>query len=222
MFFVSRKPPVSKSNCSGRDRHIEENCCCTVGKSLRARSRSLSSSNEPHDAGQGGLLPDSRNADSKASATGDRSRNDFAARSLRDCPRLAGNHRLVNIGGPLGDCAIRRNPGSGPYKDNVADAQLREWNRLSVRTAYTFGSVREQRGEGIERAASLGNGSHFQPMAEDHDGDQRCDFPPDFNLEEPECCCERCPEGDYDRQADESHHAGLAVGKFAPCSTDED
>src|SRR5713101_9823276 len=59
-------------------------------------------------------------------------------------------------------------------------------------------------------------------MAEDHDGDQRCDFPPDFNLEEAECCGERCAKGDHDRQADESHHAGLAVGKFAPSPTDED
>src|SRR5258708_5924820 len=121
MFFVSGKPPVCESNCSGSDRYIEENCCCTVGKSLRARSRSLCSSNEPHDAGQGGLLADSRNAPSKASATCDRSSNDLAARPLRDCPRLAGNHRLVNIVGPLGDWAIGPNPGPWPDKDNVAD-----------------------------------------------------------------------------------------------------
>jgi hypothetical protein len=59
-------------------------------------------------------------------------------------------------------------------------------------------------------------------MAEDHNRDQRCEFPPNVNLEEAECCGERCPEGDYDRQADEGHHAGLAAGKFAPRPADED
>ena len=59
-------------------------------------------------------------------------------------------------------------------------------------------------------------------MAEDHDRDQRREFPPDFDLEEAECCGERRAKGDYDRQADEGHHAGLVVGKFAPCPADED
>jgi hypothetical protein len=58
-------------------------------------------------------------------------------------------------------------------------------------------------------------------MAEDHDRDQRCEFPPNVNLKEAECCGERCPEGDYDRQADEGHHAGRAVGKFAPRPADK-
>jgi hypothetical protein len=59
-------------------------------------------------------------------------------------------------------------------------------------------------------------------MSEDHDRDQRCEFPPYFNLEEAEGCSEGCPEGDYDRQADEGHHSRLAVSKFAPRLADED
>ena len=141
---------------------------------------------------------------------------------FRDRPGLAGNHRLVNIGGALDDRAIRRNASSGPDKDNVVHFQLRNWNGLSLGSVYTFGSVWEECGERIERATSLGNGSHFEPMAEDHDRDQRCEFPPDFNLEEAEGCGERRSKGDYDRQADEGHHAGLAVGKFAPCPANED
>ena len=140
---------------------------------------------------------------------------------LRDCPGLARNHRLVNIGGPLDNCAIRRNALSGPHKDNVPQLQLRERNGLDLVSGYTFGRVWEQCGECVERATSLGNGSHFQPMTEDHDRNQRCQFPPDFNLEETEGCCERRSKGDDDRQADEGHHAGLAVGKFSPCPTEE-
>ncbi|HEY5177996.1 MAG TPA: hypothetical protein VII95_20765 [Terriglobales bacterium] len=100
--------------------------------------------------------------------------------------------------------------------------QLSDWNDLGLGSAYTFGCVWEQCSECIERTTSLGNGLHFQPMAEDHDRNQRCEFPPDFNLEKAECCGERRPKGDYDRQADECHHAGLAVGKFDPCPSDED
>ena len=79
---------------------------------------------------------------------------------------------------------------------------------MNLASAYTFGSVREERGECIERATSLGNSSHFQPVAEDHDRDQRREFPPDLDLEEAECCGDRRTKGNYDRQADERHHAG--------------
>ena len=60
---------------------------------------------------------------------------------LRDRPGLAGNHRLVNIGSALNDRAICRDAGSGPDEDNVAHVQRRDWNRFSLRAAYTFGSV---------------------------------------------------------------------------------
>jgi hypothetical protein len=171
---------------------------------------------------EGRLLPDCRNADSKASASSDRSRNDLTALCLRDRPGLAGNHGLVNIGGAFDDCAVRRHAGSGSDKDNVPHFQLRNWNGLSLGSPYTFGSVREQRSERIERATSLGNGSHFQPMTEDHDRDQRCEFPPDFDLEETDGGGKGRSKGDYDRQADEGHHARLAVGKLAPCPAKED
>ena len=99
--------------------------------------------------------------------------------------------------------------------------QLGERNSLNLRTAYTFCSVWEQRGECIERAASLGNSSHFQPVAKDHNRNQRCQFPPDFDLEKAECCGERRSKGNCDCQADEGHHAGLVVRQLAPCTTDE-
>ena len=66
--------------------------------------------------------------------------------------------------------------------------QLRKRNGLDLCAAHTFGSVWEQRGECVERAKSLRNGSHFQPMAEDHDRYQRREFPPYLDLEEAEGC----------------------------------
>src|SRR5262249_25160586 len=81
--------------------------------------------------------------------------------------------------------------------------------------------VRQQRGERIERATRLGNRSHFQPVAEDHDGNQRREFPPDLDLEKAKGCSQRCAKGNYDRQADKRHHARLAVRNLVPCPTYE-
>ena len=87
--------------------------------------------------------------------------------------------------------------------------------------AYAFSGVREQGGKCIERTASLGNCPHFQPVAEDHDRDQRRKFPPNVNFKEAECRSERRSKSDNDRQADQRHHARLVIGKFASCSADE-
>ena len=146
----------------------------------------------------------------------------FGGCRFRDRFGLAGDHGLVNVGSALNDRAVCRNAGSGPDKHDVANAQLGEWNSLSVCALYPFSGVREQGGECVQRATSLGNGPHFQPVPEDHDRNQRRDFPPHVNLEEAECRRERCSKSDDDRQADQRHHARRVIGKLAPCPADED
>ncbi len=172
MFLVARKPPVGKCNRAGNDGDVKKDRGGTVRKSLRARARSLRRGDEPHDSGESGLVPNCRDADAKASATGNCSRNDFGTCPLRYRFGLARDHGLVNIGSALNDSAICGNAGSGPDENDVANAQLREGNRLSFCAVYALSGVREQGGECIERATSLGNGPHFQPVAEDHDRDQ--------------------------------------------------
>jgi hypothetical protein len=66
---------------------------------------------------------------------------------------------------------------------------------------------------------SLGNRPHFQPVAQDHDRRQGCEFPPDFDLEQAESSRQRCAERNRDPQADEGHHAGLTVSNLAPRPT---
>ena len=203
------------------DRDVKKDRGGTVGKSLRARARGLGGGDKPHDSGESGLVPDCGNSDAKTSATGNCSRDNLGTWSLRHRFGLAGNHGLVNIGRALNNHSICRNTASGPNKNDVANAQLRERNRFSIVALDTFGSVRKKGGERIERAARLGNGSHFKPVTEEHDRNQRREFPPNVNLEQAECRSERSSKCGYDPQADESHHAGLVIGKFAPCSADE-
>ena len=59
-------------------------------------------------------------------------------------------------------------------------------------------------------------------MAEQHNGDQRCKLPPDLDFEETKGPREGGAKGDDDCQADERHHPGLVIDKFAPGSADED
>src|SRR4029077_5523012 len=108
----------------------------------------------------------------------------------------------------------------GPDEDNVTHLQLRERNGFGLRAPYALGSVREKRSEGGERATSLGNSPHLQPMAEEHDGDERRELPPDLDFEEANSPRERRAKGDDDCQGDERHHAGLVIDKFAPGSAD--
>jgi hypothetical protein len=67
----------------------------------------------------------------------------------------------------------------------------------------------------------LSDGAHFQPVTENHNSDQRGEFPPDLHLEQAECSAERRPKGDENPQADECHHARLAVSYFSKCTAEK-
>jgi hypothetical protein len=182
----------------------------------------LRSRNQPHDSGQSGLLSDCYDADSKVSTAGDSACDNSSPRALGHSSGLTGDQRFVNIGGPLDDRTIRRDAAPGPDEDDFAHLQLRDRNGFGLRALYALGSVREKRSERIERATSLGNRSHLQPMAEEHDGDERTELPPDLDFEEAKSSRERRAKGDADCQADERHHAGLVIDKLAPGSAEED
>ena len=102
---------------------------------------------------------------------------------------------------PVDDRAIRRDPSSGPDKDNVTHLQFRQGNYLNFRAIYALSSIRKQGGQGIERAMSLRNRSHFQPVAENHDRNQRRKLPPHFDLEQAECRGERSNKRNNDGQS---------------------
>ena len=217
--FVQFQAHYTAYNLFGGARRLD--IAGTVGKDLRAGGRRLCGGNQPHDAGEGGLLADCGHADPKASTAGNRSRDHGRTLSLQDRFRLARNHRLVNICDAFDDGAIRRDAGSGPDKDHVTHVQFRQWHGVNFRTGYTLSSVWKQRGECIERSSSLGNGSHFEPVAQNHYRNQRCEFPPHFDLEEAKCRSQRRTKRDDDGQTDERHHAWLMVGKLTLCPPHE-
>src|SRR5262249_23274809 len=202
--------------------YIEKECGGSVCECLCARPGSLRSSNQPHDAREGGLLSHRGYADSQASTTGNRSRDDAIPRSFCDLPRLARNRGLVNIGSAFEDCAMRRDSGSGTNQDDVPYLQVSQRYGLDLGTAHPFSGVGQQCGQRIECATGLGNSSHFQPVAQKHDRNKRREFPPDLYSEEAEAGGKQSAKGNCDCQADKRHHARLVVLKLVPRPTKED
>ncbi len=68
----------------------------------------------------------------------------------------------------------------------------------------------------------LAEGTHLEPMAEKHDRDEQCQLPPVVQVEPTERRRGAGDERDSDREADEQHHAGLALLQLIPPSLQED
>ena len=135
---------------------------------------------------------------------------------------LARDHRLVHVGRPLDDQAIGRDPRSWTDEHDIVHLQRADRHLLGAIGNHPLGRVRQQSREGRERALCLRDRPHLEPVPEQHDRDQRGQFPPDLDLEEAERAGPRGHEGDDDRQRDEGHHPRLAVGQLALGSSDED
>src|SRR5262249_9893698 len=84
-----------------------------------------------------------------------------------------------------------------------------------------YGGVRQQLRELFERTLRLGDRAHLDPVAEDHDRDERGQLPPEVYSGEAEGHREAEPERNADREGDERHHPGPAVGKLADRALDE-
>ncbi len=50
-----------------------------------------------------------------------------------------------------------------------------------------FGIIGEQGREGVERAGCLSDGTHLEPVAEQHHHDQRRELPPEVEVADTQC-----------------------------------
>src|SRR5262249_46265516 len=83
------------------------------------------------------------------------------------------------------------------------------------------GGVRQQLRELGERALRLRDRAHLDPVAENHDRDERSELPPEIHSRESERDGEAEHESNADREGDERHHPGATVGELAPGALDE-
>ena len=79
---------------------------------------------------------------------------------------LARDHRLVDVGVPVDDLSVGRHSGAGPDEHDVVDLQGADRHLLGAIGGHPLGRVRQQRGEGRERALGLGDRAHLEPVAQ--------------------------------------------------------
>jgi len=112
--------------------------------------------------------------------------HDACTRSLRDRPRLAGDHRLVELGFALHDRPVGGNARARTHEHDVADAQRRNrYRRRSSVGVDAFGLVGEELGQRGQRRARLPERLHLEPVAEQHDRDEGGELPPELEIEHP-------------------------------------
>ena len=113
-----------------------------------------------------------------------------------------------------------RAPGRTSTTSSNCNALIGTSSVPSAATRSAVSGSRAARAESAPCACAIDRISSQWP--EQHDRDQGGQFPPDLDLEEAERAGPRGHEGDDDRQRDEGHHPGLAVGQLALGSADED
>ena len=131
---------------------------------------------------------------------------------LGDRARLAGDHRLVELGLALDDHAVGRDTAAGPHEHDVAE---RERRRVATVSTLPSASTRSaSSGSSSARAASadlgLAERLHLLPVAEQHDRDQRGQLPPEVEVEPPEAGGHRRRVRHGDGHRDQQHHPRAA------------
>ena len=103
---------------------------------------------------------------------------------LRDRPRLAGDHRLVDLGLAVDDRAVGRHARARAHEHDVAQARAPRAGTVSTPSSVTrSASSGKQLGERGERALRLADGLHLEPVAEQHDHDEERELPPEVEVE---------------------------------------
>ena len=166
------------------------------------------------DPGEGGVIADCGDSDADRGVGRHGAGDDTIADRFDHCFRFSGDHRLVELGFTVLDRPIGRDSPTGTNEHQLSFAELPQRDGPCGAVLDHFGFVGEQRRESGERALCLADCFHHLPVAEQHDGDQRRQFPPELEVEPAEARRHRrCPR-DGDRHRDQQHHPGCTVSNF--------
>jgi hypothetical protein len=111
---------------------------------------------------------------------------------------------------------------TGTHEDDVAEAQLRDGHDFGAAFEDALRFVGKQLGQRRQRSAGAPDRGHLLPVAKQHDRHKGRQLPPELQVEQAGRRRKAGREGHGDGERDEQHHAGLAVGQFAPASDEED
>jgi len=197
--------------------HVEQPASCAVCEQLGSRFRFLGFINEPHDARQRRLLARLRDFDAETSVLVDRPGDDLHSGRFVNGTGLARDHRLVDGRLAFDDFAVGRHARARTDEYDIVFAEFGNGYFLGIPAlGDTLGGVRHEFRQFVERAGGLSDRPHLHPVAQEHDVDQRNEFPEERRRPLEEQTADGVDERDGDRQRDEHHHPRLAVLEFRP------
>jgi hypothetical protein len=207
---------------TGADGHVREDHCGAVGDVLRSRFRCLRLRDEPHDAGERGLIADARDADPKRSRTVDRAGDRLGTRTLAHRPRLSCERGLVNVGLAIDDLTVGGDAAARSHEHDVALSQLGDGYLFDPVTGDPVGRVGQELRQLRQRAFRTPDRAHLDPVTEQHDVHERRELPVEALALDPERRRYAVEVGRGDAYRDERHHAGQTRLDLVCCGTEED
>ncbi len=212
--LTEEKPHAGRDRC-GTECDVEQERSSAVGDGLGPRLGFLRFGHQALDAAEGRIFADGRDFDANRVVGGDRACDHVVAGGLRHRVGLTCQHRLIDLSGPVEDLAVRGDSSAGTHQQAVADGEIRDRDGGDVVVLVDpLGVVGKELGESSEGALGLADGLHLLPMAEEHDHDEACQFPPELEVERIGERQQRSTERHRDRQCDQQHHPGLALPGF--------
>ncbi len=208
---LGRRQPGDDRDHRGAKGHVEQQRRSPVGEHLSAGLRLLSLGDEELDPGQSRVCANCFDLDPNRVVGRNGPGDHSLARPFCNRFRLAGHHRLVDVHFSGGDRSIGRHPAAGSDENFVTYRELGNGDRFGACRGNSVCLVRQQIGERSEGAAGLADGAHLHPVAEQHDGDEGRELPPELEVKPAESGGGRSDVGDRDRHTDQKHHPGLAI-----------
>ena len=179
--------------------------------------------NHALDPGQGGVPACSLHPDADGVVGGHGTGDHLVTGVAEDGTGFAGDHRLIEFGGSLDDGSVGRHPGTGPHQHDVVDDQLGDGHGAGGPVNDFLGLIRQQGSQRVKRGGRGPESTHLQPVAQQHDGHQQGQLPPEVQVKtaQPQS---GDPGGDKrhgDGHGDQEHHPGLAGFQFVPSALEE-
>ena len=193
-----------------------------VGEILGLRLRRLRLADEPDDLAEVRLLARPLDLDGERARPVDAPGDHLVPVPFLDRDRLAGERRLVDGAPPLHDGTVGGNFLARLHEHAVARAERARRHVLDLPVrSDSVGLVGHQPGQFFERRRRPHHAPHLDPVADEHEVDERRRLPEKQLAVEAEHDGERVKEGDGDRHRDERHHPRPPVAQFLDHAREE-
>ena len=121
---------------------------------------------QAHDPGKRGPFARPRDLNPERAGPVDRPGDHALAPRLLHRPRLAGDHRLVDLAVALHDRSVGRNTRTWAHQDRVSDRERADRDFLDLVALNLEGGVRQQFRQFMQGTLRLGDGPHLDPVTQ--------------------------------------------------------